>query len=131
MLPVGLCSWQGLEDHSFGCCWSDIWHLCACSVLAGFTKMRIPSHISKLQAERAKGDSFSGFLQRSLHTGGGVGPPVWLSSGPVEGLTLDPCCSRTQSAWVGGLSVAHGTGRKGSDALVLWHSHGFSQRDGA
>lgn len=59
MLPVGLCSWQGLEDHSFGCRWDGTWDLCACSVLPGFTKMGIPSYITKLQAERAKGDSFS------------------------------------------------------------------------
>lgn len=132
MLPVELCDWQGLEDRSFGCCWGGTWHLCACSVLAGFTKMGIPSRITK--AERAKGNSFSGkiaSLQRSLHTGSGVGTPVWLNLCPVKGLTLDPCCSKTQRAWLGGLSVAHRTGREGTEALVLWHSHGFSQCNGA
>lgn len=66
MLPVWLCGWQGLEYHSFGCHWDDTLHLCAWSVLAGFIKMGIPSHDTKLQADRAKDNSFSRSLQRSV-----------------------------------------------------------------
>lgn len=86
--------------------------------------------ISPNSKQRGQKAIASQSLQRGLHTGGDLGPPVWLSSGAIKGPTLDPCCSRTQRAWMGGLSVAHGTGREWTDALVLWHSHGFSQHDG-